>query len=185
MSDDKKRTYKFKVTLFGAGNVGKTSLILRFIKESFSNDLKKTIGTNFLIKDVVVNDINVRLLVWDIGGQSSFSSMRAVYFKGSNACIGVYDITSPESLLKIPGWLSSIKKSVGDIPMILLGNKYDLAPDEQRVSEKDALDLCSRLGCTHRFTSAKTGDGVEESFMELAKKCIEIAQKFENPSQTE
>jgi len=155
-------------------------LILRFIKESFSNDLKKTIGTNFLIKDLVVDDVNIRLLVWDIGGQSSFSSMRAVYFKGSNACLGVYDITSPESLLKIPGWLSSIRKSVGSIPMILMGNKHDLAPEEQRVDEKDALDLAARLGCTHRYTSALAGEGVEESFMEIAKKCLDIARKYED-----
>lgn len=172
--------YKFKVTLFGAGNVGKTSLILRFIKDSFSNDLKKTIGTNFLIKDVIVGDINVRLLVWDIGGQSSFSSMRGVYFKGSNAGIGVYDITSPESLLKIPGWLSSIKKAVGTIPMILLGNKYDLAPEQQRVDEQDALDLANRLGCSHKYTSALTGTGVEEAFMEIAQKCLAIANQFES-----
>ncbi|MBD3352230.1 MAG: GTP-binding protein [Candidatus Lokiarchaeota archaeon] len=180
ISDQNRKIYKFKVTLFGAGNVGKTSLILRFIKESFSDDLKKTIGTNFLIKDVDVGDVNVRLLVWDIGGQSSFSSMRSVYFKGSNACIGVYDITSPESLLKIPGWLSSIKKSVGSIPMILLGNKYDLAPEQQRVDEKDALDLSERLDCTHQYTSAKSGDGVEEAFMEIATKCLNIARQYEH-----
>jgi len=180
ISDEKRKVYKFKITLFGAGNVGKTSLIIRFIKDSFSHDLKKTIGTNFLIKDVIVDNCDVRLLVWDIGGQSTFSSMRNIYFKGSNACIGVYDITSPDSLLKIPGWLSSIKKSVGTIPMILLGNKYDLAPAEQKVDEKDALELADRLGCSHRYTSALTGQGVEEAFLEIAKKCLEIARQYES-----
>jgi len=180
ISEQKRKTYKFKVTLFGAGNVGKTSLIIRFIKDSFSHDLKKTIGTNFLIKDIIVDNTDVRLLVWDIGGQSSFSSMRSIYFKGSNACIGVYDITSPESLLRIPGWLSSIRKSVGSVPMILLGNKYDLAPDEQKVDEKDALELAQRLNCEHRYTSALTGEGVEEAFIYIAKKCLEIARQYES-----
>ncbi|MCP4760755.1 MAG: GTP-binding protein [archaeon] len=175
-----KKTYKFKVTLFGAANTGKTSLILRFVKESFSDDLRKTIGTNFLIKDIVLEEANVRLLVWDIGGQAQFSNMRSIYFKGSNAAIGVYDITSPDSLLKIPGWISSIKKSVGDIPMILLGNKIDLAPDERRVDEKDALDLAKRLNCSHMYSSALSGDNVEKTFIEIAKKSLEIAKSFEN-----
>jgi len=60
-----KGQYKFKVTLFGPGGVGKTSLLLRYIKDYFSNDLKKTIGSNFLIKDVVIDNKNVRLLLWD------------------------------------------------------------------------------------------------------------------------
>jgi Ras-related protein Rab-6A len=97
---------------------------LRYIKEAFSEDLKKTIGTNFLIKEVEVDNIICRLLIWDIGGQSQFSSLRQVYFKGSQAAIGVYDITSPESLHRILDWIASVKKSVGNIPIILLGTMH-------------------------------------------------------------
>lgn len=61
--------YKFKITLFGPGNVGKTSLLLRFVKEHFSDSLKKTIGSNFLTKDINIEGKQVRLLLWDIGGQ--------------------------------------------------------------------------------------------------------------------
>jgi len=57
--------FKFKITLFGPGGVGKTSLLLRYIKDYFSNDLKKTIGSNFLIKDVEIDGKGVRLLLWD------------------------------------------------------------------------------------------------------------------------
>ncbi|MHA1733732.1 MAG: GTP-binding protein [Promethearchaeota archaeon] len=176
---EQKAKYKFKITLFGPGNVGKTSLIIRFIKESFSDSLKKTIGTNFLIKDVVLpgggdGEELARLLIWDIGGQAAFSSMRDIYFKGSNAALGVYDVTAPESLLKIPGWVSSIKKAVGNIPMILIGNKIDL---ERRVEREEAEDLAKRLNCEYLETSAKTGENVEEAFFQIAKKCVESAQK--------
>ncbi|MHA1820032.1 MAG: GTP-binding protein [Promethearchaeota archaeon] len=182
ISEQKGKTYKFKITLFGASNVGKTSLILRFVKESFSEDLKKTIGTNFLIKDLVLEPENdhIRLLCWDIGGEARFSNVRTIYFKGSNACIGVYDITSPESLLKIPGWVSSIKKTVGNVPMILLGNKYDLAPEQQKVDEKEALDLAERLGCKHMYTSAATGENVEEAFIEISRAILNIAKQKES-----
>ncbi|MFX1558932.1 MAG: Rab family GTPase, partial [Promethearchaeota archaeon] len=91
------REFKFKITLFGPGGVGKTSLLLRFVKDYFSEDLKKTIGSNFLIKDTVIEGNNVRLLIWDIGGQPQFHKLRTIYFKGSNAALGVYDLTSPQS----------------------------------------------------------------------------------------
>ena len=151
---EEKKQFKFKIVFYGSANVGKTSLIIRYIKDSFSEDLKKTIGTNFLIKEVELPEHNalLKLLVWDIGGQAQFSSIRNMYFKGANGAIGVYDITSPESLLRIPGWVTSIKKTVGNIPQVLIGNKMDLE-EQRRVSREDALDLAKRLDCEHFETS--------------------------------
>jgi len=105
-------SYKFKVCLFGPGDVGKTSLLIRYIKDYFNPDLKQTIGSNFLIKDVEIDNTNVRLLLWDIGGQEQFAKLRSIYFKGSNGALGVFDLSQSQTLLKIPGWISSIKKTV-------------------------------------------------------------------------
>ncbi|MHA1374935.1 MAG: GTP-binding protein [Promethearchaeota archaeon] len=164
-------TYKFKITLFGGGDVGKTSLLIRYIKDYFNTDLKQTIGSNFLIKDVEMGEeTNVRLLIWDIGGQELFQKLRTIYFKGSNGALGVYDLTNPQSLLKLPGWISSIKKSVKKtIPMIILGNKSDL---ERQVERSEAEDLARRLNCEYLETSAKTGDNVELAFEMIAKACL-------------
>ncbi|MFX0103893.1 MAG: GTP-binding protein [Candidatus Hodarchaeota archaeon] len=163
--------YKFKITLFGPGGVGKTSLLLRYIKDYFSDDLKKTIGSNFLIKDVELDGKNVRLLLWDIGGQPQFHKLRTIYFKGSNAALGVFDLSSSQTLLKIPGWVSSIKKTVKKtIPMLLLGNKVDL---EREVDRIEAEDLAKRLNCEYMETSAKTGENVELAFEKIAKACLE------------
>jgi len=156
--------------LFGPGDVGKTSLILRFVKDYFAEDLKKTIGSSFLIKDLEQDGHRVRLLIWDIGGQPQFHKLRTIYFKGSNAAIGVFDVTSPQSLLKIPGWISSIKKTVKkNIPMILIGNKMDL---ERQIERAEAEDLAKRLGCEYLETSAKTGENVELVFEKITKECI-------------
>ncbi|MFX1420394.1 MAG: Rab family GTPase [Promethearchaeota archaeon] len=164
-------SYKFKITLFGPGGVGKTSLLLRYIKDYFSDDLKKTIGSNFLIKDVQIDGKNVRLLLWDIGGQPQFHKLRTIYFKGSNAALGVFDVSSSQTLLKIPGWVSSIKKTVKkSIPMLLLGNKIDL---EREVDQEEAMDLAKRLNCEYLETSAKTGVNVEDAFDKIAKACLE------------
>ncbi|TFF87497.1 MAG: GTP-binding protein [Promethearchaeota archaeon] len=162
--------YKFKVCLFGPAGVGKTSLLLRYIKDYFRESLKKTIGTNFLIKDLEVDDKSIRLLLWDIGGDEQFSKLRTIYFKGSNAAFGVYDVTEPQTLLKIPGWISSIKKSVKkNIPMLLVGNKIDLG---RKVDETEAKDLAKRLNCEYLETSAKTGENVEVAFKIIANACL-------------
>ena len=174
-----KKSYKFKIPLFGSQNVGKTSLILRFIKQTFSYDLKQTIGTNFLIKDVEIDGDDVRLMIWDIGGQAQFSTMRNIYFKGSQGAIGVYDVTTPESLLRLPGWISTLKKAAGPIPLVIIGNKVDLSPEQRRVSKDDALDLANRLDATHLETSAKDGKNVEEMFLVIARKCHENAKRIE------
>ena len=163
--------YKFKVCLFGPANAGKTSLLIRYIKDYFNPNLKQTIGSNFLIKDVELDNKKIRLLLWDIGGQETFAKLRTIYFKGSNAALGVYDVTSPQSLLKLPGWVSSIKKTVKKtIPMIMLGNKIDL---QRKVERNEAEDLSKRLNCEYLETSAKTGENVEVAFKMIAKACLE------------
>ncbi|MHA2398705.1 MAG: Rab family GTPase [Promethearchaeota archaeon] len=168
--------YKFKITLFGPGGVGKTSLLLRYIKDSFSDDLKKTIGSSFLMNDVEIDGKQVRLLLWDIGGQPQFQKLRTIYFKGSNGALGVFDLSSSQTLLKIPGWISSIKKTVKkSIPMILLGNKSDLKRD---VDREEAEDLAKRLNCEYLETSAKTGDNVESAFESIARACLESVDEL-------
>jgi len=150
--------------------VGKTSLLIRYIKDFFNADLKKTIGSSFLIKDVVIDETDVRLLLWDIGGQDIFKKLRTIYFKGSNAAFGVFDVTDPQSLLKLPGWVSSIKKTVKkSIPMIIVGNKIDL---ERQVGRQEAEDLAKRLNCDYLETSAKTGEKVEIAFEKIARACL-------------
>lgn len=167
----RKGQYKFKITLFGPGGVGKTSLLLRYIKDSFSDDLKKTIGSSFLMNDVEIDDKSVRLLLWDIGGQPQFQKLRTIYFKGSNGALGVFDLSSSQTLLKVPGWISSIKKTVKKtIPMILLGNKADL---EREIDREEAEDLAKRLNCKYIETSAKTGENVEAAFETIARACLE------------
>ncbi|TXT59274.1 MAG: Transforming protein p29 [Promethearchaeota archaeon] len=82
----------------------------------------------------------------------------------------MYDVTRPQTLLKIPGWVSSIKKSVKKhIPMILLGNKVDLTREIER---KEAEDLAKRLKCEYMETSAKTGENVQTAFEKIARACL-------------
>ena len=87
----------------------------------------------------------------------------------------MFDVTSPQSLLKLPGWVSSIKKSVKkSIPMIILGNKIDL---ERQVEKDEADDLAKRLSCEYLETSAKTGENVEIAFEKIARACLESSKE--------
>jgi len=148
-------------------------LLIRYVNDKFEDNLKKTIGTNFLVKDVKIGDRNLRLLLWDIGGQQQFAKLRTIYFKGSNAALGVFALDNLPSLLKLPGWVSSIKKTVKKtIPMIILGNKSDLT---RQVDRAEAEDLADRLGGEYMETSAKTGENVESAFRKIAEACLENA----------
>jgi small GTP-binding protein len=172
---EEKFDYKFKLSLIGAASVGKTSLILRYVKNSFKNDLKSTIGTNFMIKPVTVDGIKVQLVIFDIGAQDQFISMRAKYFQGSNASIAVYDITSLDSLHTLPEWIMSLREVCGNIPILVVGNKIDLA-DRRAVSRMDAEAIASRFTCLHDEASAKTGDKVEAIFERIARACLELSR---------
>jgi small GTP-binding protein len=128
------------------------------------------------MNDVEIDGKQVRLLLWDIGGQPQFQKLRTIYFKGSNGALGVFDLSSSQTLLKIPGWISSIKKTVKkSIPMILLGNKSDLKRD---VDREEAEDLAKRLNCEYLETSAKTGDNVESAFESIARACLESVDEL-------
>lgn len=164
--------YKFKLSLLGEASVGKTSLILRFVKNYFAEDLKSTIGTNFMIKQVDIDGKMVQLLIYDIGAQKIFTSMRAKYFQGSNASIAVFDLTSKETLLALPEWISSIRDVCGNIPVIMVGNKNDLA-SQREVTTSDCQEIAQRFTCMYEETSAKTGEKVELVFQRIARACLE------------
>ncbi|NMC07002.1 MAG: GTP-binding protein [Candidatus Lokiarchaeota archaeon] len=168
-----KYDYKFKISLIGHASVGKTSLILRYVKNTFKNDLKSTIGTNFMIKPVTIDGTKIQLVIFDIGAQDQFVSMRAKYFQGSNGSIAVYDVTSIDSLRALPEWITSLKDVCGNIPILVVGNKIDLG-DQRAVSRMEAEALANRFTCMHDETSAKTGDKVEQIFERIAKACLEL-----------
>ncbi|MHA1715121.1 MAG: Rab family GTPase [Promethearchaeota archaeon] len=163
--------YKFKITLLGEGGVGKTSLILRYVKNYFMEDLKKTIGTNFMIKRIDFDNESVQLIIYDIGAQQRFKSMRARYFQGSSASIAVFDLTNNQSLYALPNWITSVREICGSIPIIVVGNKLDLK-EKRIVPESDGRNFASRFTCMYREVSAKLGDGVKDLFEGVAAVCL-------------
>ncbi|WXG45271.1 MAG: GTP-binding protein [Candidatus Atabeyarchaeum deiterrae] len=176
--------YLFKVIAVGDGAVGKTSITLRFSTGTFRDSYIMTIGVDFAVKTInaATSDgtKNVKLQIWDTGGQERFSYVRPLYYKGAMGGIVVFDVTQPESFENVPKWFEEVRKNRGNIPLVLVGNKVDL-PD-RRISSEQAIAMAEKY-CPRnpRYfeASAKTGESVQTIFLELSKIMVDYAKQVE------
>jgi len=163
---------KVKVCLVGDVAVGKTSLIKRFVQDEFDDRYIATVGTKVTKKSVEVTwrgaPASLDMLVWDIMGEKGFRALlRDAYFEGSHGVIAVCDLTRKDTFYDLNNWVQMIRKQVGNVPVVFLGNKMDLK--ERRVVSEEEL---ARMGTIHNaatfLASAKSGAGVNEAFKALA-----------------
>ncbi len=164
--------YSFKFVIVGNHEVGKTSLIRQFVERKFSHDYRATIGLNIFAYnfDFQGNELNLQL--WDIGAQQYFKRFRRIYYNGAEAAFIVFDITNRDSFEKVKEWYEELNELIGEtnIPIVLVGNKVDLA--EQRVvSTTEGEGLAKSLstnGVEYIETSALTGNNVKDAFELIA-----------------
>jgi small GTP-binding protein len=183
-----------KITLFGDAAVGKTCLIKRYVENIFDDKYISTIGTKITKK--VVNTwqpgtgkrVELTMMIWDIVGQKEFRHLlQDKYFEGTQGAIGVCDITQRGTFHDLEEWRQSICKVTGNIPIIFLGNKADMA-DKAMITETDLKsaigiyidcigedklrDILVRGKKPYMFTSAKNGQNVENAFATLAEAMV-------------
>ncbi|MCK4479820.1 MAG: GTP-binding protein [Candidatus Lokiarchaeota archaeon] len=167
----------FKLCIFGAGGVGKTTMIRRFVTKIFEEDLKMTIGADFSIKNVTVEGKKITLRIWDFAGEERFRVLLPSFAKGADGGIFMFDITRYSSVKEIEDWLSIFEYFVAEsqieIPIIMVGGKSDLE-DNRSVQIEEAIELVNKYKL-HGYLecSSKTGENVEEIFESIAKKMIE------------
>ncbi|MFX0082689.1 MAG: Rab family GTPase [Candidatus Hodarchaeota archaeon] len=160
--------FRFKISVIGDGQVGKTSLIKQFTQSSFEKDYVKTIGAQFSKYEKEIEGDEIRLIFWDIAGQDDFLFLRPSFYKESGAAIIVYSLEENElgkrSFEHITNWYENIKKFCGEIPIILFANKVDLI-DEDNLDDTPIQKIVEEQGFLgYYLTSAKTGQGVHEAF---------------------
>ncbi len=175
LSISKMEDYTFKIIIIGPAAVGKSSLIRRFVNNKFSLEYKFTIGVDFLSKNIVYKkDKKARLLIWDIGGQDRFKSLRRNFYDGTNGALVVFDLSRAQTFSKMKEWLSDMKKLIEvDIPVVLIGNKSDLISEIGEVVDRDELSqYIDNENCFYMETSAKTGDNVENAFVNITQRII-------------
>ncbi|NWS13900.1 RAB23 protein, partial [Pachyramphus minor] len=150
-----------KVVVVGNGAVGKSSMIQRYCKGIFTKDYKKTIGVDFLERQIQVNDEDVRLMLWDTAGQEEFDAITKAYYRGAQACVLVFSTTDRDSFKAIPTWKEKVVTEVGDIPTVLVQNKIDLL-DDSCIKNEEAEALAKKLKVRFYRASVKEDLNVTE-----------------------
>jgi len=170
----------FKVIIFGDAGTGKTTLTHRFLTNLFRKDSASTIGVEFQLKTLEIDDKKVKLQIWDFAGEERFRFLLPSYVKGASGAVYMYDITNYASLAHVDDWFSIVdkNKTVPELPVIFVGGKTDLNHYKE-VSTKKAMDIAKSKNAQGFIEcSSKTGENVNKIFELLAKKIIEIVEKW-------
>ncbi|XP_059680595.1 ras-related protein Rab-41 isoform X2 [Gavia stellata] len=153
---------KFKLVFLGEQSVGKTSLITRFMYDSFDNTYQATIGIDFLSKTMYLEDRTIRLQLWDTAGQERFRSLIPSYIRDSAVAVIVFDITNLNSFQQTSKWIDDVRTERGsDVIIMLVGNKTDLA-DKRQITTEEGEQRAKELNVMFIETSAKTGYNVKQ-----------------------
>ena len=159
---------KFKLVFLGDESVGKTSIITRFMYDTFDSTYKVTIGIDFVSKTMYLDHRIVRLQLWDTAGQERFRSLIPSYIRDSSVAIVCYDITNRASFLNTEQWIDDVRSERGnDVVIMLVGNKTDVQ-ERRQVSAEEGQAKAKDYGVMFIETSAKAGFNVKALFRKLA-----------------
>ena len=160
----------FKLLLIGDSGVGKSSLLLRFADDSYSESYISTIGVDFKIRTVQLDGKTVKLQIWDTAGQERFRTITSSYYRGAHGIIVVYDLTDMESYENVKNWLKEIDRYANEgVQKLIVGNKLDLAEAGKRAVEyQEAKGFTDSQGLGYLEASAKNATNVEMAFMQLS-----------------
>jgi len=158
-----------KVIILGDSGVGKTSLMNQYVQKKFDTRYKATIGAEFLSKEINIDGQDVKVQIWDTAGQERFQSLGSAFYRGADACILVFDVTSMESFSHLTSWMEEFNIQAGKRDCVLIGNKVDLN-DKRSVTSRTAQTWCQKNDENIKYfeTSAKDNSGVEEAFLAVA-----------------
>jgi len=160
--------YLFKLLLIGDSGVGKSCLLLRFADDTYTESYISTIGVDFKIRTIELNEKTIKLQIWDTAGQERFRTITSSYYRGAHGIIVVYDTTDLESFNNVKQWLHEIDRYASDnVNKLLVGNKSDLT-QKRAVEYEHAGEYAESLGIQFIETSAKNSTNVEQAFIMMA-----------------
>ena len=167
-----------KICLLGDPGVGKTSLIKKYVYDIFEDRYISSIGTKITKKMLSLKymcnkpNILLTLMIWDMAGQDDFYELRAIYYQGADGAIIVCDVTRKETLYNVNSWINGLFKVTEKVPIIMLANKNDLKV-QASFTDFEIKNISEIIGSVYFFTSAKTGENVENAFATISRYILE------------
>ncbi|CAL1673791.1 unnamed protein product [Lasius platythorax] len=178
-----------KIVLLGNAMVGKTSLMERYVHDSFNGNrpYQNTIGTVFAARQVQVNGVSLVMGIWDTAGSEKYDSMTRTYYRGAKAAIVCYDITKLSTFQRAKHWVRELKSVEENCKVYLCATKKDLCdegfvsddPDLQNIVERYAKGTQTKLF----ITSSKTGENVDELFDEIVQDFVSNPENLQQVEQ--
>ena len=151
----------------GDSSVGKSSILRKYCKNEFLGKYITTIGIDFQIKNLTIDNKKIKVQIWDTAGEERYKVVTKSYFNSSNGFIIIYDITNRESFCNVNNWIEQISTLVGNnVKCILFGNKNDLK-HKRNVEANEGIELAKKFNYKFYETSAKDGNNIEEGFTSL------------------
>ena len=162
-----------KLLLIGDSGVGKSCLLLRYSDDKFTTSFITTIGIDFKIKTIRLDQKKVKMQIWDTAGQERFRTITAAYYRGAHGVLLVYDVTDERSFENVRNWMRNIEAHASEgAKVCLIGNKCDCEDSQRKVTKEKGMELAKEFGVPFFETSAKSGLRVEEAFSAMARRCV-------------
>lgn len=159
-----------KLVLLGDGRVGKTSILNKYINDTFNDKQEMTVNCSFYEKNIEFNGVKYTFCLWDTAGQEKFNALTNIYYRDAKGAILVYDVTMKESFSKVEKWYQELMVFNPSTVISVAGNKIDTNHIE--VDKKEVSDFCESRDVDHVYTSAKTGEGLDDIFYKVAQKIV-------------
>ena len=168
MAEEKVSLKAIKIALLGDSTVGKSTIVSKYLKLDYKDDLLATIGSDkYDSKFTLENGENIKLIIWDTAGQERFRSVALQTLKAVQGIILVFDLTKRESFININNWLETVRENLHNPNLILFGNKADIKKEDWKVTSEEAENFAVKLNMKYVETSAYTRQGLDEGFSSL------------------
>ena len=173
-----------KIIVVGNGRVGKTTLTIKYVKNIYTTEYKKTLGVDFLNTQRYIKSIDkeVDFYIWDTAGQDYYNSITRRYYKGADAALIVFAINDKESFDNVTSWYDKVIQECNKIPIILVMSKIDLK-NEAVINDNQAEELAKSLNIKFMKVSSKDGIMVNEVFEKLAIEHYKYVESLDNNNQ--
>jgi Ras-related protein Rab-1A len=161
----------FKILIIGDSNVGKTSILLQYTSDFFQELHIATIGVEFKLKEITLDNVVYKLNIWDTAGQERFRAITKSFFKAADGIVFVYDVTDKNTFNNMKNWVKDAESKTNNFKSVIVGNKIDLK-DLRTVTIEEGQNFASKKKCPFFESSAKERINIDEIFITMLKEIL-------------